>query len=271
VTIVASGAPTVFVDADNTLWDTDGVFARAQLGLLEDLEHELQAVAPGERLEFIRYIDQTLAENHHLGLRYPARYLVLAAARGLQGSPLDRSLTSVWQVTRQDDDPEDRIVSGVEARYLEKLRQQPPLLDGVEAGLRSLQSQGCRVFVVTEGSRARAMRSAQALGIGHYIQRFIESPKHPRLYQRVLRLAGSPSVAFMIGDQLQRDIKPALEAGLVTIYVPSRFQPRWERSETVRPDYRCESFERAVDAVRDHVARLQPEARSGVRRSIEGC
>ncbi len=32
------GGPIVLVDADNTLWDTDGVFARAQLALSQAVE-----------------------------------------------------------------------------------------------------------------------------------------------------------------------------------------------------------------------------------------
>src|SRR5690606_10201566 len=72
---------TVFVDADNTLWDTDGVFAAAQLGLLAQVEattHTTLNVAG--RLAYVRAIDQEIAERHHAGLRYPLKLLISATA-----------------------------------------------------------------------------------------------------------------------------------------------------------------------------------------------
>jgi putative hydrolase of the HAD superfamily len=47
----------------------------------------------------------------------------------------------------------------------------------------------------------------------------------------------------MVGDQLDRDIAPAKEAGLTTIYFPSGFKPKWMPLEAeVRPDFKIESF-----------------------------
>jgi len=72
-----SPVTAVFIDADNTLWDTDGVFADAQLALLKELEDHLGVQFPEpDRLAFVRAIDQGLAERHHEGLRYPPRFLI---------------------------------------------------------------------------------------------------------------------------------------------------------------------------------------------------
>ena len=47
----------------------------------------------------------------------------------------------------------------------------------------------------------------------------------------------------MVGDQLERDIRPAKEAGLRTIYFPGGFKPKWEASSNnVHPDYQISSF-----------------------------
>ena len=51
----------LFTDADNTLWDTNSVFAAAQVGLLRDIESEVRLTAPeasDEGLAFVRRIDQ---------------------------------------------------------------------------------------------------------------------------------------------------------------------------------------------------------------------
>src|SRR3546814_21011924 len=73
------------------------------------------------------------------------------------------------------------------------------------------------------------------------LDRIIEAPKIPRIYQRALRLVGDASNAFMVGDQLQRDIRPAKEAGLRTIYFPGGFRPHWElKEQSVHPDFRVD-------------------------------
>jgi putative hydrolase of the HAD superfamily len=72
----------LFVDADNTLWDTDGIFATAQLNLLTAVETAIGfPIFVANRLAFVRQIDQALAELHHRGLRYPPRLLAAAVAR----------------------------------------------------------------------------------------------------------------------------------------------------------------------------------------------
>ena len=79
-----SPVTAIFIDADNTLWDTDGVFADAQLALLNELEDRLGVQFPEpDRLAFVRAIDQGLAERHHEGLRYPPRFLIKALALAL--------------------------------------------------------------------------------------------------------------------------------------------------------------------------------------------
>ena len=45
----------IFTDADNTLWDTDAVYARGQLTVLEDVETAIGVRVPSKnRLEFVR-------------------------------------------------------------------------------------------------------------------------------------------------------------------------------------------------------------------------
>ena len=63
-------------------------------------------------------------------------------------------------------------------------------------------------------------------------------------------MAGAPANAFMIGDQLDRDIAPAKEAGLKTIYFPGGFVPRWTPDEAkIGPDFRVSDFVEAVEII----------------------
>ncbi len=66
----------LFADADNMLWDTNAVFGAAQLSLarnVADLSPRpgLLDVEDEAALRLVRVLDQRLAVNHELGLRYP--------------------------------------------------------------------------------------------------------------------------------------------------------------------------------------------------------
>lgn len=244
---------TLFIDADNTLWDTDRVFAEAQLGLLEQIERATNKTASGkDRLAFVRAVDQALAERHHDGLRYPPRLLAHALLHALGGLPAERAARrALLDGSASPLALEDAL--DAEQGFLAKLTQGPSLRPGVAEALSDLNHAGHRLFVVTEGSRVKAEQSLERLDLTRYFDRLIEGKKRPELYRRILKLAGSPETTFMVGDQLDRDIAPARAAGLRTIYFPGGFAPKWAPDEQkVRPDYRIGSFAEVpgiVDAV----------------------
>lgn len=239
---------TIFVDADNTLWDTDRVFAEAQLQMLAEVEQITGRAAPPQRLGYLRELDQRLAERHHRGLRYPPRLLAQTLAMALSGTgPYKAVNGALVEGARPLEDSE---VAGIERRFLEAISQPPPLRAGVIAGLDALRSAGCLVLILTEGSFERVRSTAEATGLIGHFDRIIEAPKQSRLYERVRRLTGAPDRAFMVGDQLDRDIAPAKEAGLVTVYFPGGFIPRWTPDEEkVGPDHRISSFDELVPIV----------------------
>ena len=74
-------------DADNTLWDTNAVYAEGQLILLERTEEALQQTTGiVDRLGFVRAIDQQLAVLHGHDLRYPSELLALGIANAIAGA-----------------------------------------------------------------------------------------------------------------------------------------------------------------------------------------
>ena len=245
---------TVFLDADNTLWDTDAVFASAQLALLNDLEISAGCrIEDLDRLAFVRAIDQALAERHHDGLRYPPTLLVRAISRALvEGEAGARAAKHAWLGQRGSilsANDEDAIV----ASYFSNLKSTPVLRPGVTEGMAKFSQAGCFVLIVSEAAYKRTEATAVTLGLEGTFERVIEGRKRPELYRRVLKLAGSPARAFMIGDQLDRDIAPANAAGLTTIFFPGGFQPRWSPEEQdVQPDHRIDRFDQAVPIVLDH-------------------
>jgi len=236
---------TVFVDADNTLWDTDGVYAAAQLSLLSAVETMVgTSAASHDRLAFIRALDQDLAERHHSGLRYPPKLLTYALALALRGEPESIAVRSALMDLDHGGGLDTDAADLAARRFFDALKAVPTLRTGVQVGLHRLKAMGCLVIVVTEGTQARIEATVEVLGLAADIDRLIEAPKQTRLFQRLARLSRAPEPMFMIGDQLQRDIAPAKAAGMETIYFPGNFAPKWELvGDVVHPDHRIDNFE----------------------------
>lgn len=241
----------VFVDADNTLWDTDSVFAHAQQNMLERVEKVAGTVAnTNDRLAYVRAVDQALAERHHAGLRYPPKLLVRGLETALAGVPVERAARAAWRGSGTSG-LSDSTVSEIAQAFLDDLSQRPEIRAGVREGLKALRMASCLVLVVTEGQRAKVEKNLKQLHLDNLVSRIIEGPKRPELYQRVVHLTQSKRV-FMIGDQLDRDIAPAKAAGLQTIYFPGGFRPRWTPEEAiVKPDHRIEDFREVPSIVMD--------------------
>ena len=257
--LVVSDIAIVFVDADNTLWDTNAVYAEAQLAMLTAVEQCVgRLLLVQDRLDWLRAIDQALAERHHAGLRYPPRLLAQATALALTGHKASTAARLAWaggpEGTRMTEDDARRI----EKHFLQDIRTKPSLRHGVRRGLDRLKSAGCKMFVLTEGSRSKALALLEHHNLAGLVDRVIEARKEIRLFERVLSLTKNPSLAFMIGDQLDRDIQPAQRAGLTTVFFPGGFQPKWHPPESEgAPDYKVRNFDEAASIIVELVSRVR--------------
>lgn len=241
---------TVFMDADNTLWDTDGVFAAAQTAMLKQVCERLGVAAPRtDPLAFLRDVDQAIAERHQDGLRYPPILLVRGLERALSGEASDAAARAALRGRHEYRIPAE-TAEAIAADFQVGLGATPVLREGVRQGLEAMRRVGVRLIVVSEAARSRVETTAAAHGILHLFERVLEGRKSPALYRRLLALARVGERAFMVGDQMNRDIEPACAAGLETIYFPGSFKPRWgnERAD-VRPDHVIDDFSDLVGIV----------------------
>jgi len=246
-----STPPFVVVDADNTLWDTNAVYANAQLALLSEVEEHVGVSATGDRLAYLRVIDQALAQRHPQRLRYPARLLAQALASALDRGDASNAAALVLEGATEARLLDELIAQSIEKDFIDALRSPPSIRDGVREGLDAFQSDGAVMVILTEGQKARVEANAQALGLAHYFSEIIEAVKTPRSFGDLMERAPSSDLAFVIGDQLQSDIRPAKAAGFTTIYFPGGFKPGWEPEVTeIAPDYQIKSFDEAPPIVR---------------------
>lgn len=208
----------LFTDADNTLWDTNRVFAEAQLGLLESVEQfSGQRARHDDRLAFVRAHDQRIAAKDHRGLKYPPAFLVQALWADLAG---------------KSGAPDD-VVASIVADYFTGLSKQADLRPGVKEALPALHARQVEISVVSEGKRERVIEMLAAHGLEAYVARTVTGEKSADMYRRLLKLTDDPGKALCVGDQLDRDVVFAKAAGFRTVYFPGGFTPEWTNQKHV--------------------------------------
>ncbi len=228
----------LFTDADNTLWDTDAVFANAQLGMLRDIEIATGSYSPATDdlgLGFLRRIDQRLATLHPDSLRYPP----LLLAKGIE-----RALSGVNDAEATTLEAADHARFGeIVARYTERLREVPVLREGVRGGLAALRKADVPVTVVTETTRKRCEDLLTTHGLASAIDQIVAEPKSTELYRRLRQQHVGHLRPVMVGDQMDRDIAYAHAVGYTTVLFPSAFAPYWLADVQIEPDHRISRYD----------------------------
>jgi putative hydrolase of the HAD superfamily len=58
----------------------------------------------------------------------------------------------------------------------------------------------------------------------------------------------------MIGDQLDRDIVPAMEADFLTIYFPGGFQPNWlDKYNGINPNHKINTYSEVPEILSQYI------------------
>ena len=234
----------IYTDADNTLWDTNAVFANAQLQLLEHAEHIAGVHAPlSERLDFVRQYDQAIAKRHHALLRYPPILLLRALTLGLGGVSVESAIARVLAEGAIPAEPEALALK----LYQTNLAKTPKLLRGVSDGLSWVRQLEIPVYVITEGPAAITNGRLRELGLDGYVDGVLSASKSVELYARLVERA-APKIATMIGDQPDRDVLLPHKAGMQAVLVKSQFRPEWlaDRNYEAHADAVADDFLAAV-------------------------
>jgi putative hydrolase of the HAD superfamily len=217
----------VLADADNTLWDTDSIFANAQLKLLERVERFTgRTASTDDRLNFVRSCDQALASRHHLHFRYPIRMLAATLASRLHSELLETAAESALQGRPSAHRLSEDVIDDLIAAYSQELAKVPDLLPTVRAGLELAKCRNLRVFVITEGKLGVQRHVLSHHNLEKFVENVWELTKTVDQFKRLLRRF-HPAELVVIGDQIERDIAPAHDAECRTVLVPSRFKPNW--------------------------------------------
>lgn len=227
-------------DADNTLWDTNAVFHRAQLDLLRVFIKAGYISDEESQFEILKTVDRELSRQ--LGcFEYDFGLLSAAMAHHCSGAS-----TIEEAVSRALDRGSENLDSGLIALIEEGyhtfqmgLRRIPALYPDTASVLSSIRaSHSPDVHLVTllfsEGNPARLEHILQAHEVRErsLFDEIIIGTKSVEAF-KATKLAGlkylperhdhAETLFVMIGDSLLRDIKYGNQAGFVTIYKPANF------------------------------------------------
>ncbi len=181
-------------------------------------------VETNDRLQYLRELDQKIASLHHLCLRYPAELLIEALFMRAHGTPLVKSARNAIS---KGLDKTDKPIKGAADEFRKSISQTPPLRDGVLLGLEKLRKTKATIIVATEGGLGRVRKHISDHGLTDFIDLSIETTKTRNFYARCRNL-NKEAIPWCIGDQITRDITPAVEAGFKGLYFPGGFSPSWE-------------------------------------------
>jgi putative hydrolase of the HAD superfamily len=191
---------TLFVDADDTLWENNIHFeavVRAYCTLLED-----RGIAPERARRTLLEIERVRTKTHGYGIENFRRSL-RAACRLLLGEVCDAE------------------VATIDAACGEIRRQPMELLPGVGHTLAALAARH-RLVMLTKGDTRDQHEKVQRSGLARWFAAVdVVKEKDVRAYELALaRHGAAPATSWMVGNSPRSDVVPALAAGLGAVFVP---------------------------------------------------
>ena len=213
-------ARTLFIDADDTLWENNIFYLQSTAGVLAEL------AAHG--------IDERQAQAH---LDRAEQRLIPTLG---YGPPCYRQALEVTCRELLPNLAEDAMKTLLERIHvIVQIVIDPPmvLLDGVRETLEALRPRN-RLVLVTKGlpevQRPKLARS----GLEPFFDRiFVVPEKHADTYRQVVAATDSdPACTWMVGNSPNSDINPAYEAGIGAIYIPHSDTWTAEMTGLTHPD-----------------------------------
>lgn len=195
---------TLFIDADDTLWQNNIYFERAIASFISYLDHRVHT--PDEVRQHLNACERATIAQHGYGVRSFRRSLI-ACFEQLSDSPITP-------------EKHERIVSFAHSIAAQEIE----LLAGVEATLRELGTRH-HLILVTKGNSEEQHDKIERSGLRHLFQAIeVPAEKTPSMYRELaVRHACDVANTWMIGNSPKSDINPALAAGLGAVFIPHDF------------------------------------------------
>jgi putative hydrolase of the HAD superfamily len=212
--------PTLIIDADDTLWETEIYYEQciADFG-------ELMGSLGFDRQEAERTVDEVEHERVPLvgyGPHEFSRNLVLA---------YERLCERYGRLIKED------VTSAV--REMGQVVLEPPIefLAGVTEALPWL-SQRFRLLLLTKGDQEVQVGKLERSGLAHHFEgvHVVQEKDGEVLRELIAEYGLSLETTWMVGNSPRSDINPALEAGIGAVHIPHSNTWSLEQQEIADPE-----------------------------------
>jgi putative hydrolase of the HAD superfamily len=219
----------VLLDLDDTILDDSAVVDASWRAACEDACRGASGRDPAHVLAAIERTKSWFwsdAERHRVG------------RLDMDGARLEIVRASLLEAGGDDPELAARIATTYTRLREEAIEEIPGAIDTV----RWLRGQGCRLALLTNGSRAAQRYKIDRFGLSPLFDEVLVEGEldfgkpDPRIYALALaRLGASPSDAWMVGDNLEWDVAQPQRMGLYAVWIDARGAGLPE-GHPVRPD-----------------------------------
>ncbi|NCU03687.1 MAG: noncanonical pyrimidine nucleotidase, YjjG family [Chitinophagaceae bacterium] len=201
----------LFFDLDHTLWDFD---ANA-METLADVYKELELKNAGVD-DFDLFCKHYLHHNAVLWDRYHHGYI----------SADDLKWKRMWRTLLEFKNGSEELARKMSGYFLEVLPTKQNLFPYTHEILQHLKDKNYKLHLITNGFEKTQWRKLDNSKLGHYFEEVITSEKsnsvkpNKEIFDYALRITGAElQQSIMIGDNLDADIKGAINSGMDSIFV----------------------------------------------------
>jgi putative hydrolase of the HAD superfamily len=231
------------IDGDNTLWDTNGVFEKAQRWLLRSLHRARPRDPVRLSFELLRRQDDLLVLRTGRQ-EYDFQLLVLALISLQKGLTETDALSFAMSEMREHPDSEDaKLATKISQAFYLKLREIPPLLPSVSHSIEELlRLKTCykgrlALILLSEGDETRIRPILEChfgkrgvFDISQIVKRKSENTLREVQIQGSKMLESESgcsqvqSQLVVVGDSIENDIVPGNSVGAITVYIPGGYK-----------------------------------------------
>jgi putative hydrolase of the HAD superfamily len=247
----------MIVDGDNTLWDTNSVFADAQVNILKCLRRSDSTFNLQDGFRKLRQIDDVLIKQYGRH-EYDFSVLVLALYHFFKGEEEEAAVRMACRAfeTRTPSEGMDIAVK-CGKQFKKDLRKFPALFKDSKKTLQTLKKRGAVLILSSEGDKERISRI-----LNHYLMKrlfdhimdgakSVEQLKEAKNVGTIIlknRHSTAAPKTVVVGDLLDRDILFGNKIGAITIYRPGGYKGRQTpQSKDEIPDYEIYEFREIID------------------------
>lgn len=206
--MVSMAIKAVFFDIDDTLFPSKAFAARARRAAVAAMVKEGAGIP-----EHLLYSELESAIKKY-GSNYPGHF----------NKVLRKLKVANWA---------RYSAAGILAYHSEK--EKLALFPGARSAISRLKREGIRVYAASEGVPVKQWDKLIRLGVSNLFDGvFVSRRKNKSFFLRALSRAGAaPTESVMVGDKLEKDVKPALAAGMAAVLISPNSRGKRERHKNL--------------------------------------